>query len=29
MPEWGWLILVFGAYLALTRWVFPRLGIPT
>jgi hypothetical protein len=29
MPDWGWFILIFAAYIGLTRWVFPRLGIPT
>ena len=29
MPQWGWIILFVVAYLALTRWLFPKLGLPT
>ncbi len=29
MPDWGWFIVILAAYIGLTRWVFPRLGIPT
>jgi hypothetical protein len=24
-----WLLLILGAWLALNRWVLPRLGVPT
>ena len=29
MPEWLTIILLFACYIALMRWVFPRLGVPT
>jgi len=29
MPEWLPLILILAAYIVLTRWVFPKLGVPT
>jgi hypothetical protein len=29
MPEWATLALMFFGYLALMKWVLPRLGVPT
>jgi hypothetical protein len=29
MPEWLTMLLVFGGYFAIMRWVLPRLGVPT
>jgi hypothetical protein len=29
MPEWLEIILLFGGYIALMRWVLPKLGVPT
>ena len=29
MPEWGWAIAFLAAYLLLTQWLLPKLGIPT
>lgn len=29
MPDWLILILVAGGYIALMKWVLPRLGVPT
>jgi hypothetical protein len=29
MPEWIAFALMFGGYLALMKWVLPRLGVPT
>jgi hypothetical protein len=29
MPEWGWVVAFVIAYLVLTQWLFPKLGIPT
>jgi hypothetical protein len=29
MPDWVWMILFFAAWLLLTRWVLPKLGVPT
>jgi hypothetical protein len=29
MPDWLWFIVFFIAYVALMRWVLPRLGVPT
>jgi hypothetical protein len=29
MPEWITLLLVLAAYVAVMRWVLPRLGVPT
>jgi len=29
MPEWLWFILFLVAYLLVTQWLFPKLGIPT
>ena len=29
MPDWLWLFLILLAYVALMKWVLPRLGVPT
>ena len=29
MPEFVWMLLGGAAYIALMRWVLPRLGVPT
>ncbi len=29
MPDWLLMILVAGGYIALMKWVLPRLGVPT
>ncbi|GIU73487.1 MAG: hypothetical protein KatS3mg004_0574 [Bryobacteraceae bacterium] len=29
MPDWLIMILVAGGYIALMKWVLPRLGVPT
>jgi hypothetical protein len=29
MPDWLWFIGMFAAYIVLTRWLLPKLGIPT
>jgi hypothetical protein len=29
MPEWLWLLLAAAVYIALQRWLLPRLGIKT
>ncbi len=29
MPDWAWMILFFVAYVALTQWLLPKLGVPT
>ena len=29
MPDWGWMIVVLVAYLFLTQWLLPKLGVPT
>ncbi len=29
MAEWLWIVLFIAAYIALMRWVLPRLGVPT
>ena len=29
MPDWVWFIAIFAAYLALTRWLLQKMGIPT
>jgi hypothetical protein len=29
MPEWAWIFLVLIAYIALTQWLLPKLGVPT
>lgn len=29
MSDWLWFIAAFIGYIALMRWVLPRLGVPT
>jgi hypothetical protein len=29
MPEWVWMVLLVVGYIAVTQWLFPKLGIPT
>ena len=29
MPEWMWIIVVVLAWLVLTQWLLPKLGVPT
>ena len=29
MPEWLWMLVIVLGYLALIRWVLPRLGVST
>jgi len=29
MPEWMWLVLLVVAYVILTQWLLPKLGVPT
>jgi hypothetical protein len=29
MPAWLWLVLFVAAYLVLTQWLLPKLGVPT
>ena len=29
MPEWGWLVAFVVAYVILTQWLLPKLGVPT
>ena len=29
MSEWVWLIAVVVAYVVLTQWLLPKLGVPT
>ena len=29
MADWLWPVLFIAAYVALMRWVLPRLGVPT
>jgi hypothetical protein len=29
MPDWFWFITAFAVYIALMRWVLPRLGVST
>jgi hypothetical protein len=29
MHEWGWAIAFLVAYLVLTQWLLPKLGLPT
>ena len=29
MPNWLIIVLLLAAYLALTQWLLPKLGIPT
>jgi hypothetical protein len=29
MPDWAWMIVLVVAYVALTQWLLPKLGVPT
>jgi hypothetical protein len=29
MPQWAWMIVFVVAYLVLTQWLLPKLGVPT
>jgi hypothetical protein len=29
MPQWMWLVAAVLAWVALTQWVLPKLGVPT
>lgn len=29
MPEWAWLLVAVIAYVVLTQWLLPKLGVPT
>lgn len=29
MPEWAWIVAFVAAYLFLTQWLLPKLGVPT
>jgi len=29
MHDWAWMIVVIVAYLVLTQWLLPKLGVPT
>jgi len=29
MPNWAWGVVFVVAYLALTQWLLPKLGVPT
>lgn len=29
MPDWVWFVVVIAAYLFLTQWLLPKLGVPT
>ena len=29
MPEWVWLVAFVVAYVILTQWLLPKLGVPT
>ena len=29
MPDWVWMVVVVAAYLFLTQWLLPKLGVPT
>jgi len=29
MPDWVWMAVFVVAYLLLTQWVLPKLGVPT
>ncbi len=29
MPDWVWMIVLVAAYLLLTQWLLPKLGVPT
>jgi hypothetical protein len=29
MPDWVWIAVFFVAYIFLTQWLLPKLGVPT
>jgi hypothetical protein len=29
MPDWIWMIAIIAAWLLLTQWLLPKLGVPT
>jgi hypothetical protein len=29
MPDWAWIAIFVVAYMLLTKWVLPKLGVPT
>jgi hypothetical protein len=29
MPDWGWIAILVVVYVLLTKWVLPKLGVPT
>jgi hypothetical protein len=29
MPQWIWFVLALAAYVGLTRWLLPKLGVQT
>jgi hypothetical protein len=29
MYDWIWVVLIIAGYILLTRWLLPKLGIPT
>jgi hypothetical protein len=29
MPDWGWAVAFLVAYVVLTQWLLPKLGVPT
>ena len=29
MPDWVWIAAFFVAYVVLTQWLLPKLGVPT
>ena len=29
MPNWLWMVIFVVAYLVLTQWLLPKLGVPT
>lgn len=29
MPEWIWVVAFLVAYIVLTQWLLPKLGVPT
>lgn len=29
MPDWAWIAAIVALYIMLTRWLLPKLGMPT
>jgi hypothetical protein len=29
MPDWAWIAVFVVAYIVLTQWILPKLGVPT